>query len=277
SAGERIFQVLSLTPPEDGGENLPAGRLPVEIKGLSFTYPGGERPVLRDVNLTVPARGLTALAGVSGSGKSTVAALLAGRRRGYGGSVAVGGAELRHIARASLQSRVTLVEHEGYIFAGTVADNLKLAEPQATEAQMIQALRAVRLWDFFAAGDGLATAVTERGVNLSGGQRQRLRIARAILRDSDVYIFDEATSNIDAESEEAVMAAARSLAADKSVLLISHRLANLAVCARIYLLADGRVAETGNHAELLTRRGLYAQLYQEQDRLENYGKKRWLP
>jgi ABC-type transport system involved in cytochrome bd biosynthesis fused ATPase/permease subunit len=273
SAGERMFQFLSREAPPDGTDAPPAGRLAIEVKGLSFRYPGGERDALAGVESSVPVGALTALAGPAGCGKSTAAALLSGRQQGYTGSAAVGGRELSHIAREELRRRVTLVSHDSYVFTGTAADNLRLARPEATEAEMIEALRAVRLWDFFQNACGLATVLSERGANLSGGQRQRLCIARALLKDSDVYIFDEATSNIDAESEEAIMSVARRLAATRTVLIISHRLANLTACARIYLLADGRVAERGTHAELLARDGVYAKLYNEQLLLENYGKR----
>ncbi|MDR1603345.1 MAG: ABC transporter ATP-binding protein/permease [Gracilibacteraceae bacterium] len=271
SAGERMFQFLNLTPPPAGTVVPPPGRLDVKMRGVSFAYPGGGRSALSDVALDVPAGRLTALAGVSGCGKSTVAALLAGRRRGYSGGITLGGAELRDIDPNSLQRRVTLVNHDGYIFAGTAADNLRLARPEAEAAEMVRVLRAVRLWDFLAERGGLAAAIGERGTNLSGGQRQRLCIARALLRDSDLYIFDEAASNIDVESEEAVMAVVRRLAESKAVLLISHRLTNLVTAGRIYLMENGRISEAGAHAELLARRGGYARLYREQVSLENYG------
>jgi ABC-type transport system involved in cytochrome bd biosynthesis fused ATPase/permease subunit len=273
SAGERMFQFLSREAPPDGEAAPPDGPLDIEIRDLSFRYPGGDRDTLTGADLSVPAGTLTALAGPSGCGKSTLAALLSGQRRDYTGSAAAGGRELSHIARDDLRRRVTLVSHDAYVFTGTVADNLRLARPEATETEMTEALRAVRLWDFLQEAGGLTTALSERGANLSGGQRQRLCIARALLRDSAVYIFDEATSNIDTESEEAIMNVARRLAETKTVLLISHRLANLTACARIYLLADGRVAERGTHAELLAREGVYAQLYNEQMLLENYGKR----
>jgi ABC-type multidrug transport system fused ATPase/permease subunit len=212
------------------------------------------------------------LAGTSGCGKSTVAAILSGARRGYAGSVTIGGIELRDVLRENLQSHVTRVTHEGYVFGGTVADNLRLAKPDVSVSEMKDALTATRLWDFFATQDGLDTVLTERGTNLSGGQRQRLCIARALLRGSDIYIFDEATSNIDSESEEAVMDVVRELAKTKTVLLISHRLANSVHADCIYLMEGGRIMESGRHTELLKHGGAYARLYNEQRELEHYAR-----
>jgi ABC-type transport system involved in cytochrome bd biosynthesis fused ATPase/permease subunit len=271
AAAHSIFRLLDIKTEADGARLLPEGRMSVQFRDVTFAYER-ERPVLNGVGLTLAPGRLVSLAGVSGCGKSTVAALLSGRRRGYAGEISIGGEELRTVARASLQSRVTLVAHDGYVFAGTVAENLRLARPEADDAALGEALRQVRLEDFFASRQGLATPLAERGANLSGGQRQRLCIARALLQNSAVYIFDEATSNIDAESEAAIMAAVRRLARDKTVLLISHRLANLIRSDRIYLLSGGRIAETGSHEELMASRGLYARLYEEQRRLERRGK-----
>jgi ABC-type multidrug transport system fused ATPase/permease subunit len=167
---------------------------------------------------------------------------------------------------------MTLIPHDGYVFSGTVGENLRMAKPDASEEEMAKVLERVRLYDFFAARQGLDTPVSERGANLSGGQRQRLCIARALLRDSGIYIFDEATSNIDAESEEAIMDAVGELAKTKTVLLITHRLTNAMPSRRIYLLEQGRIKESGAHTELLLLGGRYARLFNEQRALEDYGK-----
>jgi ABC-type transport system involved in cytochrome bd biosynthesis fused ATPase/permease subunit/uncharacterized membrane protein YbaN (DUF454 family) len=274
AAGERAFQIMDTEPPADGENPPPEGPLDIEISGLSFAYPdGGEgRTALSNITFSAPAQGLTGIAGPSGCGKSTLAKLLSGRLPASDceGSVKVGGVRLKDIRRSELMKRVTIVTHEDYIFSGTVGENLRMARPGASEGELETALKKVRLYDFFADAAGLETEIAEGGANLSGGQRQRLSLARALLRDSDVWIFDEATSNMDAESEEAVIAVVRELAGVKNVIFISHRLANLTGAGRIYVMAEGRVAETGGHAELTAGGGVYARLFAEQQALEAY-------
>jgi ATP-binding cassette subfamily B protein len=270
AASGRMFRLLDMELPPDGDKTLPGGDYSVEIENISLTYPGAERPALDGVSFDLPPRGLTSLVGESGSGKSTVAAVLSGERRGYAGSVTVGGTQLRDISRESLNGAVTLVTHDGYVFSGAVAENLRLAKPDADDRELIAALEKARLWDFFAAGDGLGTRLDERGANLSGGQRQRLCIARALLRESAIYIFDEAASNIDAESESAIMETVRELAQTRSVLLITHRLAAAESSRRIHVLDGGKITESGTHDELLSRGGSYARLYGEQSESEAF-------
>ena len=195
-----------------------------------------------------------------------------GRNRGYEGSVTIQGKELSGIREGSLMERVTLVSHNSYLFKGTVEDNLRMGKPDATEEEMKDSLKKVNLWGFLQAQQGLGTPVAEKGSNFSGGQCQRLAIARALLHDTPVYIFDEATSNIDAESEEMIMEVIHRLAETKTILLISHRLANVVRSHRIYMMQEGRVTEAGTHAQLMERNGAYAALYRSQMELERYGK-----
>ncbi|MDR0381439.1 MAG: ABC transporter ATP-binding protein/permease [Oscillospiraceae bacterium] len=283
SASDRMFQILDTPLPADGSETPPAGPLTVSLRDVSFSYApvdpgapvdpaGPARAALSGVTLTLAPGRLVSLVGPSGGGKSTVAALLSGRRGGYTGRIDVGGTELRALARESLPRRVTLVTHEDFVFAGTVADNLRMARPDASDEALTAALRQAQIWDFLEDKGGLSMDLAARGANLSGGQRQRLCLARALLRDSDVYLFDEATSNIDAESDEAVMAAVRALARTKAVLLISHRLANVVTSDQICLLEHGVVTESGTHAALLARGGAYARLWARQTELEQYAK-----
>jgi ABC-type transport system involved in cytochrome bd biosynthesis fused ATPase/permease subunit len=269
SACERVFAILDTPEPPAGDGDLPEGALEIEICGLSFSY-GEGRQALSGVSLTAPATGLTGISGVSGCGKSTVAKLLSGRIPGadYGGSVRIGGMELRDVRPAILRKRVRLITHEDYIFTGTAAENLRMAKPDATGAEMEDALKKVRLYDFFAAADGLDTAIAEGGANLSGGQRQRLSLARALLGDCDAYIFDEAASNVDVESGEIIQAQIKALSLNKNVIVISHRLANLIDADGIYAMEGGRVAEYGTHSALLARGGVYAGLYARQRELE---------
>jgi ABC-type multidrug transport system fused ATPase/permease subunit len=195
-----------------------------------------------------------------------------GRNRGYTGSITVGGVELRELSEESLMQNFTYVSHQSYLFKGTVRDNLLMGKPDAIDEELWSALERANLANFLRGEKGLDTPLTESAANLSGGQRQRLALARALLHDSPVYIFDEATSNIDVESENDIMAQIIDLAKTKTVLLISHRLANVVGADRLYVMENGNVAEQGTHQELLTKNGLYAKLWDTQQALENDGK-----
>ena len=270
AASDKIFRLLDLPEPARGSETL-GDDLTIRCRDLSFGYQP-EKPVLRGLELEIPMGSFTALVGESGCGKSTLSALLMGRNKGYTGSVTVGGLELRNIREDSLLEAFTYVSHQSYLFKGTVADNLRMARPDASDDALWQVLEQVKLADFVRSEQGLDTPVAERGANLSGGQCQRLALARALLADSPAYIFDEATSNIDVESENDIMEVIRRLAKTKTVLLISHRLANVEFADKIYVLEKGRLAESGSHGVLLARGGCYARLWNAQAELENYGK-----
>lgn len=216
--------------------------------------------------------GLFSIVGESGCGKSTVAAVLMGRSTGYLGSVTVGGQQLSNISEAALMRHITLVSHNSYLFKGTVRSNLQLALPDAADEVLWAALEKVKLAGFLREEKGLDTPVAEGGANLSGGQRQRLTLARALLHDSPVYIFDEATSNIDVESENDIMALVHELARQKTVILISHRLANVVPSEQIYVMEHGAVVQAGTHTALLAQGGLYGELWKSQQALEHVGK-----
>ena len=266
AASEKIFRLLGLPDPAprpllpERGDHFSMGR-------VSFSYEEG-RCVLDKVDIDVPSVGLTAIVGESGSGKSTVAALLSGRYDGYEGNVFLGGKQVRDIDRAALARYVTVVGLQARLFAGTVADNLRMAVPDATDEELWQALELARLADFLREQDGLATRLAENAANLSGGQRQRLSLARAILHNSPVYIFDEATSNVDVESEQDIMDAICGLARYKAVVVISHRLVNAVPARRIYVLDHGVLAGTGTHEELLAGCAEYLALWDAQAELE---------
>jgi ABC-type multidrug transport system fused ATPase/permease subunit len=202
-----------------------------------------------------------------------MAAILMGRNKDYTGSVAVGQTELTCIAEDSLMKNLTYISHQSYLFKGTVRDNLLMGKPDATEEEMWSVLEKTKLADFMKSGIGLDTLIQEKGSNLSGGQRQRLALARALLHDSPVYIFDEATSNIDVESENDIMEQIHRLAKTKTVILISHRLANVVGADHIYVMKSGCVVEDGTHEELLLAAGVYEKLWMSQQELENYTKK----
>ena len=270
AASDKIFRLLDLPEPEHGGTEVDAEHCGIACKDLRFSYEP-EREILGGVDLKIPQHGFVALVGESGCGKSTIVSILMGRSRSYTGSVTVGGTELRELDEASLLRSFTYVSHQSWLFKGSAADNLRMGKENATDMELWQVLERVKLADFLRAQGGLNFRLTEQGGNLSGGQRQRLALARALLHDSPVYIFDEATSNIDVESENDIVAEIHTLAKAKTVLLISHRLVNVVDADCIYVLSGGTVAESGTHAELLKQNGQYAQLWNAQRALEDYG------
>ena len=269
AASDKIFHLLDLPEPQLGTVPCPVGD--IQCRDLHFSY-APEQEILHGVDLDIPAGQFISLVGESGCGKSTISAVLMGRNQGYTGSVTIGGVELRDISEQSLMAHITYVSHQSYLFKGTVRDNLLLAKPDATDEQLWQVLRRVKLEAFLQGEQGLDTALSERGENLSGGQRQRLALARALLHDTPVYIFDEATSNIDVESETDIMAEIHALAGRKTVLLISHRLANVTDSNEIYVLEHGNVVQHGTHSALLQHGGAYRTLWIAQQQLEQYGK-----
>ena len=270
AASEKIFRLLDLPEGEKKGKTCP-DTFGIRCRDLSFSYEEN-RQVLRGVNLDFPQGGFTAIVGESGCGKSTLASILMGRRQGYSGSVTLDGTELREIREDSLMKRITYVGHQSYLFQGTVRENLQMARPGAEDFLLWQVLEQVNLAAFLRGEQGLDTCLKSQGENLSGGQRQRLALARALLHDSPVYIFDEATSNIDVESENDIMQEIYTLAKTKTVILISHRLANVTGADQIYVLARGNLVGHGTHRELLADNPHYAALWNTQQELENVGK-----
>ena len=273
AASDKIFRLLDLeeTKPEIT-ESFPSGHT-IRCSGLSFSYEP-DREILHSVDLTFPQGSFTALVGESGCGKSTLASILMGRNKGYTGSVSVGGVPLSSIQEESLLRNITYISHQSYLFKGTVRENLLMGKPGASDEELWAVLSRVNLAEFLKAEQGLDTRLLEKASNLSGGQCQRLALARALLHDSPVYIFDEATSNIDEESENDIMREIHELAKSKTVILVSHRLANVVGADHIYVLDHGIVAESGSHEELLAHHGLYERLWSAQQTLEQFGKER---
>ena len=270
AASDKIFKLLDL-PEAEQKTGIILEDCSIELRDLHFSYEP-EREILHGVNMAFPKGGFTAIVGESGCGKSTIAAILMGRNKGYTGELTVGGIPLSEISEESLMESFTYISHQSYLFKGTVRDNLLMANPNATDEVLWTALEQVKLAEFLRSENGLDTKLNEKASNLSGGQCQRLALARALLHDSPAYIFDEATSNIDVESENDIMTQIYTLAKTKTVILISHRLANVVGANNIYVLDRGSIAEQGTHDDLLKKNAAYAQLWNAQQELENYTK-----
>ena len=271
AASDKLFKLLDTKEDEHGAEipeNLDGD---IEIKDLSFSY-DGEKTVLNDISATFKKHELISIVGESGCGKSTLASLLCGTTKGYIGSITIGGVEIKDIDEKTLMNNITAVNFNSYIFAGTVRENMLIADKSASDEKMIEALKMVNLWSFLSEQDGLDTKLNQQGSNFSGGQRQRLAIARALLHNTPIYVFDEVTSNIDAESENDIMAVIQNMAKIKTVILISHRLENVVGSDKILLLDKGKIEESGTHSELMSLNKKYKLMYSTQAELEKYAK-----
>ncbi len=269
AASDKIFAFLGEEEPEEKGETV-EGR-EIVLKDVSFSY-DQEREVLHSVSMTVPEHGYVGITGESGSGKSTIASLIMGRNSIKRGSLTIDGKKIGTIAEESLMKCICYIGFGSVFFKGSVRENLKLADIDADDETMWKVLSDCAMSEYLKGQQGLDTELLEGAGNLSGGQKQRLALARAILHDAKIYIFDEATSNIDMESEEAILSQIRKLAEDKTVIMISHRLANVAEADIVYVMKNGCIAERGTHSGLIQRDGIYARLWRTQQELENYGK-----
>ena len=270
AASDKIFRLLDLPEEKEKNATVPED-CSIECRNLRFSYEA-DREILHGINLSFPKGSFTAIVGESGCGKSTISGILMGRNKGYFGDITVGQTPLHQLNEANLMKNFTYISHQSYLFKGTVRDNLLMARPEATDDNLWHVLEQVNLANFLKSENGLDTMLNEKASNLSGGQCQRLALARALLHDSPVYIFDEATSNIDVESENDIMTQIYKLAVHKTVILISHRLANVAGADKIYVLDKGTIVEEGNHKMLLEQNGTYAKLWNAQQELENYTK-----
>lgn len=268
AASDKIFHLLDLPEKNDGSLAVKSGNIVFE--NVDFSY-DNTRQILKKISMEFPEKSFTAIVGESGCGKSTAAGILSGRNKGYSGSVKVGKNELRDISEKSLTENITLISCGSYIFGGTVRENLLIADENADDNDLWRVLDRVRLGDFFRSENGLDTVIAAGGANLSGGQRQRLALARGILHKSKIYIFDEATSNIDIESEECILSEIRRMSAEKTVIMITHRLANAVDADRIYAFENGQIAEYGTHSELVSSGGIYAEMWNKQSELEAIG------
>lgn len=271
AASDKLFKLLDTKEDEHGAEIPENLDEDIEIKDLSFSY-DGEKTVLSDISATFKKHELISIVGESGCGKSTLASLLCGTTKGYIGSITIGGVEIKDIDEKTLMNNITAVNFNSYIFAGTVRENMLIADKSAGDEKMIEALKMVNLWSFLSEQDGLDTKLNQQGSNFSGGQRQRLAIARALLHNTPIYVFDEVTSNIDAESENDIMTVIHNMAKIKTVILISHRLENVVGSDKILLLDKGKIEESGTHSELMSLNKKYKLMYSTQAELEKYAK-----
>ena len=263
---DQMFSLLGLPDLNQGTETVEAGEVEIVCEGLSYSY--GEGDALADINLRVEENTFVGITGESGSGKSTLAKLLSGELMGYTGSVRYNGVELRDISPDSLHGLVTHISASAYIFKGTIRTNLLVGNRNATDYALWSALGKCNLDDFVLKQGGLDIPVAEGGANLSGGQRQRLAIARALLRDTPIYLFDESTSNVDADSERDILACIQRLSIEKTVIVISHRLSALAWADNIVVMEKGRIVEQGAHGSLAVGSGAYAKLWKQQEQME---------
>lgn len=271
---KRIFALLDEPDRAYGDRQLPQGALDVTTCNLGFAYAESTRPALHDVTLTMPARSLTAIVGESGSGKSMLAALIAGELEGYDGALHIGNVELRELSERALTGAVSIVGARSHLFAGTLRDNLLMARPGASEGDLRDALERAHVLDMVDTHpQGLDMRIEQDAANLSGGQRQRIAVARALLHDAPIMIFDEATSSVDAESERLIMRTVHELAERKTVILVTHRLADAVDASAIAVFDHGACVETGTHAELMDQGGQYATMFRAQASVEQVGQR----
>jgi ATP-binding cassette subfamily B protein len=267
----RIFQYLDLTPAISDAPDaveVPAVTGGVQFEGVTFAYPDAApdaRPTLDSVSFTIEPGEFAAFVGPSGAGKTTVSYLIPRFYEATGGRVLFSGVDVRDLVQESLVSHIGIVSQETYLFHATIAENLRYAKPDATDAELEAAARAANIHATIASfPDGYDTVVGERGYRLSGGEKQRVAIARVLLKDPEVLILDEATSALDAISERVVQAALDTASRGRTTIAIAHRLSTIVSADVIFVVDGGRVVERGTHAELLAAHGTYAELYAEQ-------------
>lgn len=271
AASAKIFRLLDIPLQEEAKCTLSDEPIVMQLSHVTFAY-DQQRVVLQDVSLNVLANSFVSIVGESGSGKSTIAKLCCGFASDYQGSITVQGIERSSLADASFYKKVMYVTHKPTIIKGSVRENLRMGNPLASDEALWKVLQDVCIADFLQEQDGLDTMLEEGGQNLSGGQRQRLAMARALLADREVYIFDEATSNIDMESEDAILQLIHRLKKEKTVLLITHRLSSVVDSDCIYVMEKGSCVEQGTHEELRKQNGVYERMFKQQQTLEQFYK-----
>ena len=271
AASDKIFKFLSEAEPAEKNAEFPKDISEIRLQNISFSYTE-DRKVLHDISMTMKEGSFTGIVGESGSGKSTIASILMGRNAASEGTITIGDVNLHDIKEESLLKNVTYVGLGSVFFKGTVRENLLWADPQVTDERLWSVLEECNVAGFLRNENGLDTELKENAENLSGGQKQRLALARALLHDSRIYIFDEATSNIDIESEELILSEIKNLAKTKTIIMITHRLANVTDADKIFCLENGKLMGAGTHEELLADCPAYKSLWNTQKELEDFGK-----
>lgn len=271
AASDKIFKFLNLDEPTEKSEEIEKNFKKITLENVHFSYES-EREILHGISMEIPQNRFIGIVGASGCGKSTIASLLMGRNTINSGNLMIGGRNITNLSETSLMKTLTYISHNSTFFKGTVRENLLLGNPNASDSDLWRVLDSCNLLAFLKNENGLDTQLLENAGNLSGGQKHRLALARAILHDSSVYIFDEATSNIDVESEEIILSQIEKMKSAKTIIMISHRLANVQNADCIYALEKGSIAEYGTHYQLLQKGGVYAKLWKTQSELENFGK-----
>lgn len=269
AASAKIFRILDMELPKEQFTSLKKEQITFSLHNVSFGYDKHRRAIC-NLNMEIDSQQMIAIVGESGSGKSTLAKLLVGIEKNYQGDVLIQGKQRKELDDDSFYKRVMYVSHREVLFKGSVKDNLYVGNDQASEEDMWKVLQQVQLDEFLKAHQGLHTLLNENASNLSGGQKQRLALARALLKEKDVYIFDEATSNVDMESEDTILRIIHQLAKTKTVIMITHRLSSVVDSDQIYVLQDGELIEQGIHRTLMEAHGVYASMYEQQHQLEMY-------
>lgn len=267
AAANKIFRLFDMKV-EPLGQKEQMDDMTIEFRDVSFSY-DEKKEVLKHVSFVLPEGKMVALVGESGSGKSTITSLILRKNRKFNGEILLGNTSILDYSEKVFYKNIIRIGHDSYLFQGTVEDNLRMGKEDATKEEMIDVLKQVDLYDFVKEKGGLTMEVTEKAANLSGGQKQRLALARGLLQDGKFYIFDEATSNVDVESENKIMEVIKKLSKTKMVLLISHRLENSVDADQIYVLDRGQIVESGTHHELMERKQQYFNLYTVQKNLED--------
>ena len=273
SAAENIISFVDSPERNNNGNKEFKNENEIKVSKLNFSYPDGTQS-LKGIDMTFKKGNLTAVVGHSGCGKSTLVSVLSGELKSKENEIFVDDIDIQNIKIEDKIKNILKITHDSHIFFGTVRENLAMANENLSDENMIEVLKKVKLWDIFSKNKGLDTSLESQGKNLSGGQSQRVALARALLYDASVYIFDEATSNIDIESEEIILNIIYSLSKEKTVIYISHRLPAIKNADCIYVMDKGKVIESGKHNELYSKKELYYNMYKHQEELETYLTKR---
>ena len=269
AASDRMFSLLDIQPEEKGTITELPESLDIKAHHISFSY-DADQTTLKNISFDFPQGSFIGIAGPSGSGKSTLAKLLCGDQKTQSGSLLLGQHSLNEFSFEAQKKLMTKIGFQPSLFKGTLRENLLMGNPDASDDELWQVLAQCQLKDFFMSLNGLDTEILESGANLSGGQKQRVSLARAILHDAPIYLFDEATSAIDAESEEAIMNEIQHLRKTKTIIMISHRLANLKQADQILVLDKGELVEQGNYNELMNKNCLFASMARTQNEIEQF-------